>query len=60
MEVHEAPVWLPDTNTVIVSPLPESHQLVIDLNSDPVFHVMVLADPSQLSTISPQVHRSME
>ena len=34
--VHEAPVWLPDTNTIIFSPQNQSYQLVIDLNSDPV------------------------
>jgi len=36
MAVHEAPLWLPDTNTIIVSPQNQSYQIVIDLNSDPV------------------------
>ena len=34
--VHEAPVWIPDANTILVSPQNQSYQIVIDLNSEPV------------------------
>jgi hypothetical protein len=34
--VHEAPVWLSGVNKLLVSPLNQSFQLLIDLNTDPV------------------------
>ena len=38
--VHEAPVWLPDTNQIIFTPLGENFLYNIDLNSDPVTHYL--------------------
>jgi hypothetical protein len=39
--VHEAPIWLPEVNKLLVSPLNQSFQLLIDLNSNPVCHLSV-------------------
>lgn len=39
--VHEAPIWLPGINKLLVSPLNQSFQLLIDLNSNPVCHLNV-------------------
>jgi hypothetical protein len=36
MAVHEAPIFLPDSNTILVSPQNQSYQIVIDLNTEPV------------------------
>ena len=38
--VHEAPVWLPETNQIIFTPIGENFLYNIDLNSDPVTHYL--------------------
>jgi len=44
--VHEGPVWIPDENTIFLSPQNQSYQIVIDLNSEPVQCPHVTADNS--------------
>jgi hypothetical protein len=36
MAVHEAPCWVPDSNTIIISPQNQSYQIIIDLKTKPV------------------------